>query len=271
MISSIRVVCGFHPSATHLTVIARSVMRPRSLPSLEISTHPTFWSRILRATSAAVSHGEAVTNSVIMPSRTFIFYPSLQLPDNMKRAISSPPTTPPQKQYSPSGRRQDLKGCNLYLDLLRIRTFRHFYFPYPHGLPLLHGAQLTHRRLHIECSNQPRSCQASWTSPATVDTGLSMCRMTRIITEEIIGDTCRQRIVVNGHLHTGLAIVCPVTKTDRGFPFHVGVPNEPNVVGFVMVEQVKSIDYRTRKVKRIGTASDAVLEEVLSILDACIY
>src|SRR5574337_699692 len=92
-------------------MISRSVMRPRSLPSLEISTHPTFWSRILRATSAAVSHGEAVTNSVIIPSRTFIFYPSLQLPDNMKGAISSPPTTPPQKQYSPSGRRQDLKGC----------------------------------------------------------------------------------------------------------------------------------------------------------------
>ena len=71
--------------------------------------------------------------------------------------------------------------------------------------------------------------------------------------------------------HTGLAIVCPVTKTDRGFPFHVGVPNDPNVAGFVMVEQVKSIDYRTRKVRRIGTASDAVLDEVLSILDACIY
>jgi mRNA interferase MazF len=51
----------------------------------------------------------------------------------------------------------------------------------------------------------------------------------------------------------------------------VGVPNDPKVAGFVMVEQVKSIDYRTRKVRHIGTASDAVLDEVLSILDACIY
>ncbi len=38
-----------------------------------------------------------------------------------------------------------------------------------------------------------------------------------------------------------------------------------------MVEQVKSIDFGTRKAKRIGKASDGLLEEVLSILDACIY
>ena len=71
--------------------------------------------------------------------------------------------------------------------------------------------------------------------------------------------------------HTGLAIVCPLTNTERRFPFHVAVVDNPKVTGFVMVEQVKSIDFRTRKAKRIGRASDSVLEEVLSILDACIY
>ncbi len=38
-----------------------------------------------------------------------------------------------------------------------------------------------------------------------------------------------------------------------------------------MVEQVKSIDYRARQAKAIGKASDDLLDEVLSILDACIY
>jgi mRNA interferase MazF len=51
----------------------------------------------------------------------------------------------------------------------------------------------------------------------------------------------------------------------------VAVVNDPKVTGFVMVEQVKSIDFRARKAKRMGKASDSVLEEVLSILDACIY
>ena len=68
-----------------------------------------------------------------------------------------------------------------------------------------------------------------------------------------------------------LAIVCPITNTDRGYPFHVAVTNDPDVRGFVMVEQVKSIDFRARKAKLIGRASDDVLDMVLSILDACIY
>ena len=84
----------------------------------------------------------------------------------------------------------------------------------------------------------------------------------------------RPALVVSNTLfnkHTGLAIVCPLTNTDRGFPFHVAVTKDPKVSGFVMVEQVKSIDFRARDAKRIGKASDRVLEEVLSILDACIY
>jgi mRNA interferase MazF len=84
----------------------------------------------------------------------------------------------------------------------------------------------------------------------------------------------RPALVVSNTLfnrHTGLAIVCPLTNTDRNFPFHVAVMNDPNVTGFVMVEQVKSIDFRARKAKRIGRVPDSVLEDVLSILDACIY
>jgi mRNA interferase MazF len=84
----------------------------------------------------------------------------------------------------------------------------------------------------------------------------------------------RPALVVSNTLfnsRTGLAIVCPLTNTDRSFPFHVAVVNDPKVTGFVMVEQVKSIDFRARKAKRMGRASDNVFAEVLSILDACIY
>jgi mRNA interferase MazF len=38
-----------------------------------------------------------------------------------------------------------------------------------------------------------------------------------------------------------------------------------------MVEQVKSIDFRARRAKRIERAPPQVLDEALSILDACIY
>jgi mRNA interferase MazF len=84
----------------------------------------------------------------------------------------------------------------------------------------------------------------------------------------------RPALVVSNTLfneHTGLAIVCPITNTDRGFPFHVALMNDPDVTGLVMVEQVKSVDFHARKARRIGRVSDGVLEEVLSILDACIF
>jgi hypothetical protein len=38
-----------------------------------------------------------------------------------------------------------------------------------------------------------------------------------------------------------------------------------------MVEQVKSVDFKKRKIKFIEKAQTKILNEVLSILDACIY
>ena len=70
---------------------------------------------------------------------------------------------------------------------------------------------------------------------------------------------------------TGFCIVCPITNTRRNIPFHVALPDDEEVTGFVMVEQVKSIDYATRKARSIGRASSETLQEVLSVLDACIY
>ena len=84
----------------------------------------------------------------------------------------------------------------------------------------------------------------------------------------------RPALVVSNDLfnkHTGLCMACPITNTRRDYPFHVSIPDGMEVTGVVMVEQVKSIDYRARKVKRIDEAPEAVLQEVLSILDACIY
>src|SRR6266511_963926 len=84
----------------------------------------------------------------------------------------------------------------------------------------------------------------------------------------------RPALVVSNDLfnrHTGLCIACPITNTSRDYPFHVTIPAGEGVTGFIMVEQVKSIDFRSRKAKRIGKAPAEILQEVLSILDACIY
>ena len=71
--------------------------------------------------------------------------------------------------------------------------------------------------------------------------------------------------------HTGMALLCPVTNTFRNFPFHVAVPEGAKLTGYIMVEQIKSVDFGSRKAKFVSKASRAVVDEVLGILDACIY
>jgi mRNA interferase MazF len=70
---------------------------------------------------------------------------------------------------------------------------------------------------------------------------------------------------------TGLAIVCPVTNTKRDIPFHVALPAGATVSGFVMVEQVKAIDFRARRAQFIEKAPKTVVDEALSLLDAFVY
>jgi mRNA interferase MazF len=84
----------------------------------------------------------------------------------------------------------------------------------------------------------------------------------------------RPALVISNTLfnkHTGMAMVCPITNTFRNFPFHVPVPSESALTGYIMVEQVKAIDYKSRNAKLVGKATSSTLAEALSILDACIY
>jgi mRNA interferase MazF len=69
---------------------------------------------------------------------------------------------------------------------------------------------------------------------------------------------------------TGLAIVCPITNTNRNIPFHLPVPSASSLTGFVMAEQVKSVDYKARKVKFIEKAPAQFVEDVVAVIDACI-
>ena len=70
---------------------------------------------------------------------------------------------------------------------------------------------------------------------------------------------------------TGLAICCPITNTDRRVPFHVPITGRTSLTGFVMCEQLKSLDYRSRRMKLIARAPQAVLEDVLAIVDAMLF
>ncbi len=69
--------------------------------------------------------------------------------------------------------------------------------------------------------------------------------------------------------HLGLAFACPITNTKRDFPFHIKVESD-NIAGYIMCEQLKSIDYNARKIKFIEKANQNIINKVLGIIDSII-
>lgn len=67
-----------------------------------------------------------------------------------------------------------------------------------------------------------------------------------------------------------LAIACPITNTDRNFPFHVKLEAE-KLEGYIMTEQIKSIDFNARKVKFIEKIDENTLNQVLGITNSIIF
>jgi mRNA interferase MazF len=64
----------------------------------------------------------------------------------------------------------------------------------------------------------------------------------------------------------GLALLCPITSQVKGYPFEVVIPGEQEIVGVVLADQVKSLDWRARRAEVIGHLPDSVVAEVMEKL-----
>lgn len=69
----------------------------------------------------------------------------------------------------------------------------------------------------------------------------------------------------------GFALCCPVTSQVKGYPFEVLLPQGLGVEGAILSDQVKSLDWRVRRAKRIGHVPADVLQEtvgkILALVD----
>jgi mRNA interferase MazF len=68
----------------------------------------------------------------------------------------------------------------------------------------------------------------------------------------------------------GLALVCPITSRIKGYPFEVELPKGMGTEGAILCDQIKSLDWRARKAKRIGTVPPFVIQEVTALILALI-
>ena len=64
------------------------------------------------------------------------------------------------------------------------------------------------------------------------------------------------------HARTGLALVCPITRQAKGYPFEVALPVGFPVDGVVLADQVRSVEWAARRSSFIATAPDEVVRSV---------
>jgi mRNA interferase MazF len=68
----------------------------------------------------------------------------------------------------------------------------------------------------------------------------------------------------------GLALFCLVTSSVKGYPFEVLLPEKHKARGAILADQIKSLDWRIRRARRIARAPKDVLEEVLAKIQVLI-
>lgn len=65
---------------------------------------------------------------------------------------------------------------------------------------------------------------------------------------------------------TQLAIVCPITTTDRPFPLRIPLDARLQTTGFILCEHVKSLDLRARGYKVVEHLPEDLLQEVIATI-----
>lgn len=69
---------------------------------------------------------------------------------------------------------------------------------------------------------------------------------------------------------SGLALVCPITSHEKGYPFEVTV-SVKNIQGALLVDQLRSIDWIERKVAKVGKVSASTFLEIQEKLKVLIF
>jgi mRNA interferase MazF len=63
---------------------------------------------------------------------------------------------------------------------------------------------------------------------------------------------------------TGLALTCPITSQVKGFPFEVAISVGLPIIGVILSDQIKNLDWRARKAEFISTLSIDITADVIA-------
>ena len=84
----------------------------------------------------------------------------------------------------------------------------------------------------------------------------------------------RPALVISHHEYNkkiGLAICCPITSKEKGYPFETPIPKDLKTHGVILSDHVKNLDYQSREISFIEKLPQSALLEVLEKLELLIF
>jgi len=69
---------------------------------------------------------------------------------------------------------------------------------------------------------------------------------------------------------TGLGIFCPITTKVKNYPFEVKIENK-TINGAALSDQVKSLDWETRKIEFIVKATKEIVDEIIDKIGVLLF
>ncbi len=70
------------------------------------------------------------------------------------------------------------------------------------------------------------------------------------------------------NLRSGLALVCPVTTKEKGYPYEAALPSGLPVKGVVLADHIRSLDWKSRKFEFIAGLPEKTSENIIALIEA---
>ena len=69
---------------------------------------------------------------------------------------------------------------------------------------------------------------------------------------------------------TGLGLFCPITGAVKNYPFEVEIENK-KIKGVVLADQIKSLDWETRKIEFVAKETAAKVDETIDKIGVLLF
>ncbi|WP_066185643.1 MULTISPECIES: type II toxin-antitoxin system PemK/MazF family toxin [Gracilibacillus] len=70
---------------------------------------------------------------------------------------------------------------------------------------------------------------------------------------------------------TGYATVCPISRTQKKWGFHISIPEGLDMEGVLIVDQIKNLDWKTRNSEIKGKAPNDLVNKVVQVVHTYIF